>query len=317
MAIKRAKLQDEKKLHKKINIKMILKNNWQLYVMLLPALIYFFVFHYMPMYGVQVAFRDYKVVQGITGSEWVGLKHFKTFFNAYYFERLISNTVLLNIYNILWNFPFPIILAVLLNQIRSEKRKRFVQTTIYVPYFISTVVLAGMLYIFLSPTSGIFNTVRTALGLNAVDYMADAGAFRSIFIISGIWQYAGYSSILFIATLAGIDLSLYEAAEIDGASIWQKIRYIDLPSIVPTAVMVLILDCGKVLSSSTTKVLALQTAGNIPTSDIIGTYEYTVGLGTGQFSYTSAIGLFVNIVNFILIISVNKLSKKLTDIGLF
>ena len=302
---------------KRLGFKAVWKNNWQLYLLVLPAVIYFVVFNYLPLYGIQIAFKDYKAVDGIAGSAWVGLKHFKNFFNAYYFKRLLSNTLLLNVYYLLWSFPVPLILAILLNQIRGTKKKRFIQTSIYIPYFISTVVLAGMLYIFLSPTSGILNFARTALGLKAVDFMSDASAFRSIYIISGIWQAAGYGTILYIATLTGIDLSLYEAAEIDGASIWQKIRYIDIPSLIPTAMMVFILDCGKMLASDTNKALVMQTPGNIPTSDIIGVYVYNVGLGSGQFSYTAAIGLFINIINFILIVSVNRLSKRMTDVGLF
>lgn len=302
---------------KKRRFLQVMKNNWQLYILILPAVIYFIVFNYLPLYGIQIAFKDYKAVSGIAGSAWVGLKHFKAFFEAYYFKRLLSNTFLLNIYYLLWSFPVPIILAILLNQIRKEKTKRFIQTTIYVPYFISTVVLAGMLYIFLSPTSGIFNFARTAMGLRTIDFMSEAGAFRTIYVISGIWQSAGYGTILYIASLAGVDQSLYEAAEIDGASIWQKIRYIDFPSIVPTIMMVFILDCGKLLSSDTNKALVMQTPGNIPTSDIIGVYVYNVGLGSGQFSYTAAIGLFINLINFVIIISVNKISKKVTDVGLF
>ena len=306
-----------KAMKKRLGLKAVLKNNWQLYLLVLPAVIYFVVFNYLPLYGIQIAFKDYKAVDGIAGSAWVGLKHFKNFFNAYYFKRLLSNTLLLNVYYLLWSFPVPLILAILLNQIRGTKKKRFIQTSIYVPYFISTVVLAGMLYIFLSPTSGILNFARTALGLKAIDFMSDASAFRSIYIISGIWQVAGYGTILYIATLTGIDLSLYEAAEIDGASIWQKIQYIDIPSLIPTAMMVFILDCGKMLASDTNKALVMQTPGNIPTSDIIGVYVYNVGLGSGQFSYTAAIGLFINIINFILIVSVNQLSKRMTDVGLF
>ena len=302
---------------KKKGFRSAFKSYWQLYVLVLPAVLYFFVFNYLPLYGIQIAFKDYKAVKGIAGSSWVGLKHFKNFFNAYYFDRLIINTLLLNILNLVFSFPVPLLLSILLNQIRKQKVKRAIQTTIYVPYFISTVVLAGMLYIFLSPTSGIFNHVRQAMGLNPIDYMSEAAAFRPIYIISNIWQTAGYSTILYIATLTGIDLSLYEAADIDGASIWQKIRYIDLPTLVPTAMMVFILDCGKLLSSNTNKVLVLQTSGNIPTSDILGVYVYTVGLGSGQFSYTSAIGLFVNVINFVMIILVNTISKKTADVGLF
>ena len=302
---------------KKINYAVYFKNNWQLYVLILPAIIYFIVFNYMPLYGIQIAFKDFKAVFGISGSKWVGFKHFENFFHAYYFKRLLANTLLLNVYNLLWSFPVPIILAILLNQIKGPKIKRFIQTSIYVPYFISTVVLAGMLYIFLSPTSGIFNILRQALGMKAVDFMSDAKAFRTIYIVSGIWQSAGWGTILYIASLSGVDPSLYEAAEIDGASIWQKIRYIDMPSIVPVIVMVFILDCGKLLSSNTDKALVMQTAGNIPTSFIIGLYVYNVGLGSGQFSYTTAIGLFINIINFIIIITANQISKKISDVGLF
>lgn len=298
-------------------IGLLLKNNWQLYVLLLPVLLYFFVFNYMPMYGVQIAFKDYKIAHGIWGSEWAGFKHFKNFFDAYYFKRLMSNTLLLNLYGLLWSFPIPIVIAILLNRVRSEKLRRFMQTTIYVPYFISTVVLAGMLYIFLSPTNGIFNTLREALGLKAVDYMASPDAFRTIFIGSGIWQGAGYSSILYIACLSGIDTSLYEAADIDGASVWQKIWYIDVPSLIPTAMMVLILDCGSLLSSSTSKALVLQTPGNVSTSDIIGLYAYKIGLEGAQFSYAAAIDLFVTVINLILILVVNKISKKMANVGLF
>lgn len=310
------KLQGKKKFEKKKKC-VNMKNYWQLYVMLLPALIYLLVFHYLPLYGIQVAFKDYRLVDGVMGSPWVGLKHFKKFFDAYYFERLIKNTLVLNINYLLWSFPFPIIVAILLNQIRSEKRKRLVQTTIYVPHFISTVVMAGMIYLFLSPSSGILNSIMGALGLAPLDLMSEPGAFRSIYTVSGVWQGAGFSSILFVATLAGIDPSLYEAAEIDGASIWKKIRYIDLPSIIPTATMVLILDFGKLMNSNTDKVLLLQTAGNISTSDIIGTYVFNVGVQGGQFSYTAAIGLFSNLVNLALILIFNKISKKISNIGLF
>lgn len=296
---------------------MQIKNNWQLYVMVLPVVVYFFIVEYLPMYGVQIAFRDYKITQGITGSAWVGLKHFKNFFNAYYFERLLTNTLVLNILNLVCNFPIPIFLAIFLNQIRNDKRKRFIQTTIYVPHFISTVVLAGMLYIFLGPTTGIFNHARVELGLGTYDFMAEAEAFRPVYVLSGIWQGAGYGTILYIAGLAGVDPALYEAAEIDGASVWKKIRHIDIPTLIPTAVMVFILDCGKVLSSNTTKTLVLQTAGNISKSDIIGTYTYQIGLNGGQFSYSSAIGLFTNLINLVLILTANKISKKVSDVGLF
>lgn len=301
----------------KKKIKVLIKNNWQLYLMILPLVLYFLIFEYLPMYGVQIAFRDYQVTKGVMGSEWVGLKHFKNFFNAYYFKRLLSNTILLNVYELLWGFPVPIILAILLNRVRSERTKRFMQTCIYMPHFISTVVLAGMLYIFLAPTSGIFNIARNAIGLDSVDFMSKASAFRTIYIASGIWKSAGYSSILYIANLTSVDTSLYEAADMDGANIWHKIWYIDIPSIIPTVLISLTLKMGTIFSSSAEKALVLQTAGNIAKSDIIGVYVYNMGLGNGQFSYTSAIGLFTNVINFIMIVTFNKISKKIGNIGLF
>lgn len=297
---------------------MYLKNNGQLYLMLLPAIAFYIVFNYAPLYGIQIAFKDYRAVDGIMGSKWVGFEHFKTFFNAYYFERLIKNTFLLNLYGMLWLFPMPIILALMLNRVRNAKMKKFIQTTIYLPHFISTVVLVGMVYIFLSPTGGLFNTIRNAFGLKSLDFMSMSSAFRTISIASNIWQDAGFSSILFIATLAGIDPALYESSELDGASVWQKIRYIDLPTLIPTAMMVLILNSGNLFSSGASKVLLLQTAGNTTTSEIIGTYVHKVGLGgAGQFSYTSAIGLFTNIINFVMIIAVNKISKKVANVEMF
>lgn len=293
------------------------RNNWQLYIMLLPAIAYYVIFNYLPMYGVQIAFKDYRAVDGIWGSQWVGFRHFLKFFDAYYFWRLIKNTLLLNLYGMLWLFPIPIALAIMLNRIRSARVKKFIQTTIYLPHFVSTVVLVGMIYIFLSPGGGLFNTVRQAFGLKALDFMSMPSAFRTISISSNIWQDAGFSSILFIATLAGIDPALYEAAELDGASIWQKIRYIDIPTLIPTAMMVLIMNCGSLFASGAAKVLLLQTPGNITVSELIGTYVHNVGLGKGMFSYTTAIGLFTNVINFIMIITVNKISKKTANVEMF
>ncbi len=294
-----------------------MKNDWQIYVLLVPALAYFFVWHYLPMYGVQIAFRDFKAVFGITGSEWVGLYHFKEFFNSYYFKRLITNTFLLNIYGLLWGFPIPIILALMLNQLRAKRFRKFTQTVIYVPHFISTVVLAGMLYMFFSPSNGIVNKITEMLGGKSVYYMIEPGWFRTLFIGSSIWQDAGWGTILYIAALTGIDPQIYEAATIDGANKAQKIRYIDIPSLIPIATMVLILSFGRLLTSNTQKALLMQTSGNIPTSDIIGVYVYNIGLGKAMYSYTAAIGLFINFINFVMILSVNTLAKRLGDTTLF
>jgi len=301
----------------KTKLSIQFKNNWQLYVLLLPVIVYFFILNYMPMYGIQIAFKDYKVTQGIMGSEWVGFKHFQKFSEAYYFKRLIKNTIILNIYELLWSFPIPIILALLLNRIRGPKKKRFIQTTIYAPHFISGVVMAGMIYIFLSPSNGIVNMVMTAMGYSPIDFMSSKDAFRTIYISSGIWQGAGFGTILYIASLTSVNPSLYEAADIDGASVWQEIRYIDIPSVLPTIAMTFILNCGSLMSSNTTKALLLQTPGNTAVSDIIGVYVYNVGIGGGQFSYTSAIGLFTNIVNLIMVLTANTISKRVANTGLF
>ncbi len=297
----------------------IIQNRW-LYVLVLPALVYLVIFNYLPMYGIQIAFKDYKAVRGIAGSPWTamnGFKHFNTFFNAYYFGRLIGNTLILNVLSLIFSFPIPVFLAIIVNNIRNQRFKKFTQTAIYVPHFISTVVLAGILYILLSPTNGIINHFIVALGGKSIYFMNEANWFRPVYIISGIWQNAGWDSILYIAALAGVDPELYEAATIDGANKWQKVRYIDFPHIVPTATMMLILNSGSLLSSATQKALLLQTGGNMATSDIIGTYVYTMGLGSGQFSYTAAIGLFVNVVNFILVLSTNKISASLNGETLF
>jgi putative aldouronate transport system permease protein len=294
-----------------------LGNDWQIYVLLVPALAYFFVWNYLPLYGIQIAFRDFKAVFGITGSEWVGLYHFKEFFNSYYFVRLLKNTFLLNFYGLLWGFPIPVILALLLNQIRFNRFKRFTQTVIYVPHFISTVVLAGMIYIFFSPSSGIINRLTVALGGKSIYYMLEPGWFRPLFIGSSIWQDAGWGTILYIAALTGIDPQIYEAATIDGANKMQKIWYIDIPSLIPIATMVLILSFGKLLTSNTQKALLMQTPGNIATSDIIGVYVYNIGLGKALYSYTAAIGLFLNLINFVMIVTVNSIAKRVGETALF
>jgi len=269
------------------------------------------------MYGIQIAFRDYKAVFGITGSQWVGFKNFTDFFSTYFFGRLMANTFLLNIYGLLWSFPIPIILAILLNQIKYPLFKRFIQTTIYVPHFISTVVMVGMLYLFLSPASGIANKFIVMSGSTPIYFMAEPSWFRTLFIGTDIWQNAGWSTILYIAALTGIDPELYEAATVDGATKIQKIRHIDIPHLVPIAIMILILSCGRLLVSNTDKALLMKTAANSAKADIIGVYVFEMGLGRAQFSYTAAIGLFTNVINFITIMLVNAFSKKVSQTSLF
>ena len=297
-----------------------MRNDWQIYLLLLPAVIYFFVYCYLPMYGVQIAFRDYKFAgaySGITGSKWVGMKNFKDFFGAYYFGRLMSNTFLLNLYNLLWGFPIPVIMAILLNQFERLRMKKFTQTAIYVPHFISTAVMAGILYLFLSPTNGIVNKGIEALGGKPIYFMVEAGWFRTLFIGSEIWQHAGWNTILYIATLTAIDPEIYEAATIDGASKRQKILHIDIPYLMPIVVMMLILNCGSLMGSNTDKALLMQQPGNMTASDIIGVYVYEMGLTKAQFSYTAAIGLFVNVINFVMIVSVNWIARRVSETSLF
>ena len=294
-----------------------LKKDWQLWVLLLPAIAFFIVFCYFPMYGIQIAFRDYRAAFGITGSKWVGLKHFKTFFNSFYCGRMFADTFLLNLFGLIFGFPVPVILAILLNQLNSRRLKSFAQTAIYVPHFISTVVLAGIIYLFFSPTSGIVNKFIVLFGGQPIYFMIEDSWFRPLFIGSDIWQNAGWNTILYIATLTSIDPQLYEAATIDGATRWEKIKHIDIPHLIPICVMMLILNCGSLLSSNTDKALLLQTAGNIKTSDIIGVYVYNTGLGKAQYSYTTAIGLCLNVINFVIIITVNAISRKVSEISLF
>ena len=298
-------------------IKRQFARDWQLYLFVLPGVIYYVIFHYLPLYGIQIAFKDYKAVQGIAGSAWVGLEHFRTFFSSYLCGTLILNTLLVNMYNLIIGFPIPIILSLLLNRVMAPKFKKFTQTVIYIPHFVSTVVMAGMLYIFLDPTNGVINTLIAALGGTPKYFMAEPGWFRTVFIASGQWQNAGWGTIIYIAALTAIDQELYEAAKIDGASILAQIFYIDLPSIVPMAMMMLILNSGQIMAGNMTKTLLLQTAGNKATSNTIGVYVYTMGLTSGQFSYTAAIGLFQNIISFIMVMTVNMISKKFSSISMF
>ncbi len=291
--------------------------SWQLYLFVLPGVIFYIVFHYMPLYGIQIAFKDYKAVLGIDGSQWVGLKHFIEFFNSHLCLTLIRNTLLINLYELLWGFPIPVLLALMLNRIGAARFKKFTQTVIYIPHFVSTVVLAGMLYIFLDPANGVVNKALVALGLPAQYFMAENRWFRFVFVGSGIWQNAGWGTIIYLAALTSIDPELYEAAKLDGASIVQQILFIDMPSIIPMAMLMLILNSGRIMAGNMQKTLLLQTAPNKGVSNTIGVYVYTMGLNGGQFSYTAAIGLFQNFVSFLMVSAVNGISKKASSISMF
>ena len=294
-----------------------LKQDWYLYLLLSPILIHLFIFDYLPMYGIQIAFREYRAAFGIWGSQWVGLQHYRTFFGTFYWQRLITNTLLLNFYGLLWGFPMPIILALLLNRVENKRFKQFTQTSIFLPNFISGVVVAGMLFMFLSPSTGFVNRIIQFFGGSPIFFMFSADWYRTVFIARGIWQGAGWGAIIYLAALTSIDPEIYEAATIDGATILQKIRHIDIPSIIPIAMMLLILNSGSMLNSNVQMTILLQTPGNIPTSDIIGMHVFRVGLQQARFSYAAAIGLMTNVVNFIIIITVNTITKKVSNIGLF
>lgn len=290
-----------------------LLNNWQLYVMVLPALIYIILFAYKPMYGVQIAFRNFTFKGGITGSDWVGFAQFERLFASHWFPIIIKNTLTISFLNLIINFPLPIIFALMANELRNEKVKRTIQTVSYAPHFISTVVMCGMAILFLSPTSGIINKFITVLGGETIAFMSEPHLFKWVYVFTGMWQSTGWSAIIYFSALAGLDKSLLEAAEIDGASRLQRIWYINVPTIMPTIVIQIILQCGRVMDLGQEKTLALQNNVNLNASEIINTYVYKVGLEQYAYSFSTAAGLFNSLCNCILLISVNQISKRLTQ----
>ena len=289
--------------------------NWVLYLFLLPTLIYLLIFNYWPMYGVQIAFRNFKPTKGIWGSPWVGMKNFDKFFHSYMFKDLLTNTIVLSVYQIVASFAFPILLALLLNYCVSNKLRKVTQMVTYAPHFISTVVLVGMLNVFLSE-SGIINHLLNLLGLRSVPFLSDAGMFRHIYVWSHIWQRTGYNSVIYIAALAGVNPELHEAAIVDGANKLQRILHIDLPAIMPTAIILLIMSTGNMLSLGFEKVYLMQNDLNLGVSEIISTYVYKIGLLNAQYSYSTAIGLFNNVINLIVLLTVNKIADKVSGTSL-
>ena len=285
--------------------------NWQLYLMLVIPIVITVIYKYIPMYGIQIAFRDYKAARGFFGSEWVGFKWFEQFFTAPNFGRMIMNTVLLSLFSLLWSFPVPIILALAINQLRFKRYKRVVQTVLYAPHFISIMVVCGMIRIFLSPYGGLINLLTG----NQIDYMTLPGAFRTIYIASGIWQDAGWGTIIYLATLSAVDPGLYEAAKIDGASMFQRIRVIDIPELIPMVILQLIMAVSGIMSVGFEKVFLLQTQLNKATSDVIAVYVYEQGIVKHAYSYSTAIGLFNTVINIILLVIVNKIAKKAADVS--
>ena len=294
----------------------ILKN-WELYLFILPGLIWYIIFTYAPLYGVQIAFKDFNGAKGIWGSPWVGLKHFRNFLTAYTFPVLLRNTFLLSIYSLAAGFPFPIFLALMLNEVGAARYKKIVQTVTYAPHFISMVVMVGMLTLFLSPSMGVFNTIRNLLGMESVSFLTKPGLFRHLYVWSGVWQGMGWGSIIYLAALSGVDPQLHEAAVIDGASRIQRIWYINLPVLLPTVTILLILNCGSVLSVGYEKVLLMQNDLVLDVAEVISTYVYKRGLLRAEYSFSSAVGLFNNAVNVILLLTVNGIVRKMGQTSLF
>ncbi len=307
----------EQSLLHRIRHRLIVRGEWQLYLLALPVIIYFIIFNYAPMYGIQIAFRKYSITRTITEGQWVGLSYFERFVNSPMFPQLVRNTLILSFYDLFIGFPFPVIFAVVLNQTQSKRLVKFSQTVTFAPFFISMVVLVGMLYLFLSPSSGLVNTLLKNAGLEPIYFMAEASWFRHVYVFSHVWQRMGYQAIIYFAALTSIDVGLYEAATIDGASKLQKIWYIDIPGIVPILVTMALLAIGRMFNVDTQRTLLMQTATNLETSEIFGTYVYKVGLINTQFSYSTAINLFQTTVNLILLVVVNFISRKVTEESLW
>lgn len=300
-----------------------LRLRWGLYLLLLPTLIYVLVFLYGPMGGVVMAFQNYKASKGLLGSQWVGLKHFHKFFSSYNFSMLMKNTVSISLYSLAAGFPLPIIFALSLNVLSNQRTKNTIKTIAYAPHFISTVVVVGMINLFFAPTSGIFtailNLVRGAFHLDPItlDWLTDKNMFIHLYVWSGIWQELGWGSIIYLAALSSINPDLYEAAHIDGATRLKCILHIDLPSILPTVITLLILNTGNILSVGYEKAYLMQNNLNVEASEIISTYVYKIGLKDAQYSYSAAIGMFNSVINLFFLAVVNTLSKKMADVSIF
>ena len=300
-----------------LSFKKSLRRNWDLYLLILPILVFFFVFSYMPMYGIVIAFKDYIAAKGIWVSPWVGFAHFQRFFESIYFERTIKNTLGISLYSLIVGFPMPILLALMINEVHHLPFKRTVQTVTYAPYFISQVVMCGMIIIFIRPDAGFINMLLKAMGQEQIAFIIEPAWFKTIYVWSGVWQNTGWGTIIYIAALSGLDQQMYEAAQIDGANKIQKIWHITLPCLMPTAILLLIMNCGSLMSVGFEKVFLLQTPLNMEASDVISTYTYRAGMIDANYSYSAAIGLFNSVINFVILFIVNQISKRVSSISLF
>lgn len=299
-------------------IMSVLKKDWQLWVMILPALAYIIIFCYGPMYGIQLAFRKYDFSKGLTGGDWVGFKYFIQYFESPMFWSTLRNTFVISFFTLICGFPAPILLALVINSLRQKKWRRIVQAAVYMPYFISTVVMVALLQILLSPSTGVISSLLKNMHFipQSMNLLGTPGAFVPVYVLSGIWQSAGWNSIIFIAALSSVDGQLYDAAKVDGANRWQQVIHVELPALVPTIVILLIMNMGRVLSVGFEKVFLMQNDLNLPVSEVISTYVFNVGVQSGQFSFGSAVGLFNTVINFAFLMIANMVSKKAADISL-
>lgn len=298
--------------------KLYLIRNWQLWLMLFPAMLYILIFCYVPMYGVQLAFREYSFSAGITGGEWVGLKYFKQYFDSPMFVTTLKNTFVIAFASIVVGFPIPIMLAMLINQIRNRKWKRTLQTTVYIPYFISVVVLVSMINVMFANEKGVVANFLKDIHLvsETTNILGSEKTFVPLYVLTGVWQSMGWNSIIFIAALSSVDTQLYDSCKIDGANRWQTMWHIDFPAILPTIMIMLILNMGNILNVAFDKVYLMQNSMNLGVSQVISTYVYSVGIKSSQFSFGAAVGLFNTVVNFVFLIVTNAISKKTTGTGL-
>lgn len=301
-----------------VNIKKYFRRNWQLWVMLFPAMLYILIFCYVPMYGIQLAFREYDFSKGLTGGAFAGFKYFKQYFESPMFFTTLKNTFVISFASILVGFPIPIILAMVVNQIRNKKWKRTVQTTVYIPYFISVVVLVSMLRIMLADDTGVISNFLKAIHLvgKDVNLLGSESTFMPVYVLTGVWQTMGWNSIIFIAALSSVDTQLYDACRIDGANRWQTMIHIDLPAIMPTVIIMLIMNMGNILNVGFDKVFLMQNSLNLGASQVISTYVYTVGIKSSQFSFGAAVGLFNTLINFVFLMATNAIAKRSTGTGL-
>src|SRR5690625_204801 len=299
------------------NLLKAFRRHWQFYLLIIPPVLYFIIFKYIPMVNSVIAFKNYNVVEGIWGSDWAGFKYFTMFFENPNFWPLVRNTLVLSLYTLVVGFPIPILLALLLNEIRQGVFKRSVQMVTYAPYFISTVVIVSMLTLILSPRLGIVNDLLGIFGVDSINFLGEQSMFRSVYVWSDVWQHTGYNAIIYIAALAGVNPELYEAAKVDGASRLQKIIHIDIPSIMPVMVIILILNVGNIMAIGFEKVYLLQNPQNLMTSEIIPTYVYKTGLLNSNFSFATAVGLFNSDINLILLVSVNAIARKVSGNSLW